>query len=294
MPHRVGPRDLALLAALALIWGSAFMFLKIAVATIPPLTAAAARVALATVVVNLYLRALGRSLPANRRVWLWALAAATCGFGIAFPLIAWGQQMISSALGAIVTASVPLFTLLLAHLFTRDEKITVRKGLGVTIGFIGVIILLAGGGDMSMEYSTVGILAVLGGSFCYAAEGLLLRRLRHLDPIVLTAMILLCGSAMLVPASLLVDQPWTLRPSAASLAAVTVLGIFSTALATLLLVVLIARVGATVTSLNNYVVPVIGAIMGITFLGEALTPVVVMAFIVILAGIYVTALGPRR
>lgn len=285
----------ALLLTLAFLWGSAFPFLKVAVATVPPVTTAAARVALAACLAFLYLKLKRRHLPRNPRVWLWATLASSCGLALPYSLIAWGQQTIPSAVAAICMASVPLFTLPLAHIFTRDEKITPHRALGILMGFAGIALLFSGGLDNpGGAVNPWGILAVLGGAFTYAIEGLVLRHLSRIDGATLTATVLICGATMLIPASILIDRPWQASPSAISLAAIVYLGIFPTALSTALLVVLVSRIGATLTSLNNYLVPLVGVILGILLLGEEVRAIFFVAFVIILAGVYVTSHGTAK
>lgn len=287
--------DALLLVTLALLWGSAFPFLKVAVETVPPVTTAAMRVTLAAGIAFLYMKFRGRRLPRNPRTWAWTWLSGLCGLALPYGLIAWGQQTIPSALAAICMASVPLFTLPLAHVFTRDEKITPARAVGVAMGFGGIALLFGGGlDDGTSAVNPWGILAVLGGAFSYSMEALVLRRLSRTDGATLAAMVLICAVVMLVPASLIIDRPWQLRPDASSLAAIVYLAVFPTAISTLLLVILVARVGATITSLNNYLVPLVGVVLGILLLGEEIRMIFFVAFGIILAGVYVTSHGGTK
>lgn len=293
MRPSVTPFDILLFAILALIWGTSFTFLKIALGSLPPLTVAAVRVTIGALVLLAYLAATGRRLPRGGRLWRVIAAASMAGLVLPFSLIGWGQGIIDSAVSAICMASVPLYTLPLAHLVTHDEKLTPRRVAGVVIGFVGVALLFAGkAGD---SHSTaLGVLAVLAGAFSYAVEGLMIRRLSqdkaaNIDGIALTAALLLVASLILTPAALIVEAPWTLRPTTASALATLYLGVVGSAISMLVMVMLISRVGATITSLNNYLVPVIGMLSGVLWLDERLSAGAVAACALILLGVAVTS-----
>ena len=136
--HAQRPRDWALLFALVAMWGSAFMFIKIAVAHVPPATIAAGRLAIGAVVLLIVIRAMGLRLPPFSGVWRQYAVLAFVGNALPFYLIAWGQRGIDSALAGILIAFMPLATLVLAHYFVRGEQVTRARAIGFVLGFIGI------------------------------------------------------------------------------------------------------------------------------------------------------------
>ncbi|MGI9382337.1 MAG: DMT family transporter, partial [Methyloligellaceae bacterium] len=219
-----GARDYALLMLLAIIWGASFMIIKIGVESLPAATLTASRLALAAALLLAVARFCGESLPRGGTLWGWIVASALFGNALPFTLISWGEETIDSGLAAILMAVMPLTTVLVAHLFTQDEKLTRRKAAGVLLGLAGLLILigpekLAGLGD-----DTVRQLAVASAAFCYGLNAVITRRFADQPPRALVAAGMLGSTTMLVPLSILVEQPWTLAPSGRSLMAMVVLG----------------------------------------------------------------------
>lgn len=291
-PHRI--RDWALLAALVAMWGSAFMFIKLGVATVPPATLAAGRLAIGAAILYAVMRSRGLALPPPGTRWLSFAALAVVGNSIPFYLISWGQQVIDSALAGILMAIMPLATLLLAHFFVAGERMTANRALGFSLGFGGIVVLmgpaaLAGLGGSLLEIMAQA--AVLAGALCYAANSVMARRLIETDFLVASTAVLILGAVAIVPLALVLDQPWTLAPSAGSAAAIVWLGIGPTALATLLYFTLVASAGPTFMSLVNYLSPIVAVLAGVTLLGEQPDTSAVAALGLILLGI---ALSRRR
>lgn len=289
-----GPGDLALLALLAAIWGASFLFIKVAVASIPPLTIVAVRVALGALLLLAVARARGVRLPRGRATWLRCAAIAAVGNVAPFALIAWGEARIDSALAAILMSTVPLATVLLAHALTRDERLSWDKVAGLAVGFVGVAILIGPGALGGLGDRLLGQLAVVTAACGYALSGIIARGLAGLSAAATGAAVLSVAASVAVPASLLLDRPWTLQPSAEALASVAVLGLLCTGGAYLILFRLVTRVGATFLSLNNYLVPLFGVLWGALLLGERVPPRALGALALILGGIAVTQVAARR
>jgi drug/metabolite transporter (DMT)-like permease len=289
-----GPGDLALLALLAAIWGASFMFIKVAVETIPPLTIVAGRVALGAALLLAVARARGVRLPRDRATWARCAAIAAIGNVAPFALIAWGEARIDSALAAILMSTVPLATVLLAHLLTRDERLSLDKAAGVAVGLAGVAVLIGPGALSGLGDRLLGQLAVVLAACGYALAGIVARGLAGQSAAATGAAVLSVAASVAVPGSLLLDRPWTLQPSAQALGAVAVLGLLCTGAAYLILFRLVTRVGATFLSLNNYLVPLFGVLWGALLLGERLPPRALGALALILAGIAVTQVAARR
>jgi len=267
--HRI--KDWALLAALVAMWGSAFLFIKLGVATVPPATLAASRLALGAATLYVVMRWRGLDLPPAGPRWLSFGALAIVGNCVPFYLISWGQQVIDSALAGILMAIMPLATLLLAHFFVAGERMTANRTFGFSLGFGGIVVLMGPAALAGLGGSLLAVTAqaaVLAGALCYAANSVMARRLIETDILVASTAVLIVATIAIVPLALILDRPWTLAPSAGSVVAIVWLGVGPTALATLLYFTLIASAGPTFMSLVNYLSPMVALLAGVTLLGE--------------------------
>ena len=277
-----------LLLALVVMWGSSFMFNRVAVASLPPWTIVAGRIGLAAIVLTVIVYAVGKRLPAPGRIWAPYVIIAIVGNAVPFYLITWGQQVVESALAGILMAIMPLATLVLAHFLIAGEHLTRQRASGFAIGFAGIVLLmgpaaLAGvGGDAVRIISQ---LAVLGGALCYALQSVLTRLIVKGDILVSAAATLIVATVVVLPVTLWLDRPWTLSPSAASTAAVVWLGIGPTALATVLYFMLIRSAGPTFMSLVNYLSPCVALVLGLLVMGETPRVTAYFGLALILTGI---------
>lgn len=260
-----------LLLALAAMWGSAFMFIKLGIATVPPATLVASRLALGALLLYTVMRMRGLALPPLGRRWIAFAVLAIVGNSAPFYLISWGQQFIDSALAGILMAVMPLTTLLLAHFFVAGERLTANRALGFSVGFSGILVLmgpavLSGLGGSLLEVTAQA--TVLAGALCYAANSVMARRLVAADFLVVSTGVLIVASMISVSLALVLDRPWTLAPGVSSTVAIVWLGIGPTALATLLYFRLIAAAGPTFMALVNYLSPLVALLAGVLLLGE--------------------------
>jgi drug/metabolite transporter (DMT)-like permease len=290
MPAR-SARDWILLSALAAMWGSAFLFIKLGVATVPPATLVAGRILLGALILYAALRWQGLALPRGGRAWAPFAAIAFLGNGAPFYLISWGQQTIDSAVAGILMAVMPLTTLLLAHFFVAGERMTLWRTAGFAIGFGGIVVLMGPDALAGLDSHIVAELAVLAGAICYAANSVLSRRLIAADFLVASTAVMIVATVLTLPLALLLDRPWTITPGAASLASIVWLGIGPTALATILYFKLIATAGPTFMSLVNYISPVVALLAGVFLLGEQPGPRAFAGLALILLGIAVSRRG---
>jgi drug/metabolite transporter (DMT)-like permease len=296
MRHRRPLIDWFLLLVLAGLWGSSFLFVKIAVREITPATLVAARFVIAASVLSVAVRARGLRLPTSRRVWSHYLLMGLIGNAVPFTLIAWGQIRVDVGLAGILMGVMPLMTLLLAHFFVPGERMTPRMAGGFAVGFIGLVALLGPeallelGGEASDLLSQV---AIASAAICYAISTIIARRLATLNPLVSATTVMWVTSAIMVPAALWVDRPWNLAPSAESIASVVWLGLFATALATILYFRVIQTAGPTFLSLINYMIPVVALTAGAVVLDEALVGTVLIGMALILTGLAISQLGSR-
>ena len=271
----MGWREWAMLLALSLLWGGSFFFNGVAVRELPSFTLVWLRVALAAAALLAVLRVTGQSLPRDRRIWVAFLGMGLLNNVLPFVLIVWGQHRIASGLAAILNATTPLFTVLVAHGFTSDERLTPLKVAGVLVGMAGVVAAIGTGALANLGSDVLAPLACLGAALSYALAGVFGRRFRRMGVAPLaTATGQVCASTlMLLPMMLLVDRPWTLpMPHISTWMAVLGIGLLSTALAYWLYFRILAAAGATNLLLVTFLIPVSAILLGVLALSETLLP----------------------
>jgi len=277
--------DFVALTALAAIFGASFIFTRIAVRDIPPLTVVAARLLLAALAVLVVMKMRGQSLPAGNRVWIFICASAFFGNALPFALISWGQVKVDAGLTAIFMAVMPLMTILLAHFVTADERMNLYKLCGVVVGLLGVVVLIGWdklgelGDEMVRQY------AIALGAVSYAINAIVTKHLTAVPRYSMIAALLLVASMMMLPLSLWYEQPWQLHWSAMATWAIVFLALGPTAIATLLILVIVGRQGASFLSQINFMVPLFGVLFGAVFLHEVLAPNAWISLLLILSGI---------
>ena len=283
----------ALLLSLALIWGSSYMLIKLGLETLPPLTIAAGRIALAALVVVVIVKLRGERLPVGINQWRPFVVMAMLSNVAPFILIAWGEVRIDSGLTGILLGCMPLTTLVLAHLFTRDERLSRVKIMGLTFGLSGLVILVGADALAGLGGHLLGEVAVIGAALCYASATVYAHRSVRTRPTVSSAATLLVATAIILPASLIIDTPWRLTPSVLSLSAIAMLGIVGTGIATLIYFRLIGGAGATFTSMINYLIPPISVLWGVLLLGESPSWRMAVALLLITVGVALISRKPR-
>lgn len=297
MKLRHGMADWGLLLALTVLWGSAFLFTKVAVGSIPSQLVAAGRLAIAaSLLVPLALVVAG-SLPAGKRLWLFLFLIAVFGNVLPFLLITWGQAYIDSGLAGILMAAMPLATLSLAHFLVPGERLTTFRVGGFVLGFGGVVAImgpesldtLVDGGSQLLPMS-----AVLAGAFCYALSAVFARLRPASDALPSAAATTLLATFMIAPFALAADHPPAPAPSLSALAAVGMLGAFSTALAGVLYFRLIKTAGPSFVSQLNYLIPLWAVAVGVVFLDERPESKHLLGLCLILGGILVSHLEQPR
>ncbi len=293
MPPKVIVHPVLLLFLLASIWSSSFAVIKIGVETIPPMTLAGVRIVLAVMLLFAYARFNGLRIPTDKRFWWLAFWMGLFGNGLPFTLIGWGEETIDSGLAAILMAVMPLTTLLLVHFFSTDEKLTPAKLAGMVIGFFGVIVLVGPEALKGLGGDAVRQIAVAGGAFSYAIATTIAKNMPRLHPSVSGTVVMTMGGAQMTILSLIIDQPWALTPSMASGIAAVYLGLFPTAIATLIYFHLMQVRGATFISFNNYLIPGLGVMWGALFLAEHVSLQEILALGLILTGIAIASLRKR-
>src|SRR5688572_672981 len=261
--------ELALLGILATLWGASYTFIKVGVETIPPVTLIAARTLIAGSILLLVMRLRGIALPKDRGLWLGFLVQACINSVIPFTLIAWGEKTVDAGLATILNSTSPIFTFLLTVLLVRHEAMTARKLFGVVAGMTGICLIVGLEAVGGFGDALIAQLAIIAATVSYAGAAIFGRRFMGLDSIVPAAGSMLCGTAILIPASLAIDQPWQLSPSMDSVLALLALSVFSTALAFTIYFRLLHTLGSVGTTSQAYLRVPIGVAIGALFLGEA-------------------------
>jgi drug/metabolite transporter (DMT)-like permease len=266
-------REWALLLALSILWGGSFFFVRVALDGLPPLTLVLARVGIGGAVLFAVLKAMGQVLPRQREVWMTLAVMALLNNLIPFSLIFWGQTAIPAGLAAILNATTPLFSVIVMHLFTTDEKATPNKIVGVLTGFAGVVLLVGPAAFGSPDTPLWALLACLAAALSYALSGLWGRRIKPLGitPVFTAWGQLTVTTLVMIPVVAIVDRPWTLAmPGWPSILAVLGLAVLSTALAYIIFFRILDSAGPTNLLLVTFLIPVSAILLASLFLGERL------------------------
>jgi drug/metabolite transporter (DMT)-like permease len=282
-----------LLALLAALWGASYTFIKLGVATIPPLTLIAARTLIAGVLLLVVMRWRKLKLPGNAANWRRFLFQACLNSVIPFTLIASAERSLDAGLATILNSTSPIFTFLLTYVVTRHEPATARKLFGALAGLAGICIIVGVQALDGLGAQLAAQIAVVTATICYAGAAIFSRGFRGLDPMAPAAGSLLCGAAILTPVSLVIDRPWTLTPSSGSVLALLGLAVFSTALAFVIYFRLIQTLGSVGTTAQAYLRVPIGVGLGVLFLGESLTSTAWIGLGCVVIGVAAMAIPAR-
>ena len=286
------PLDYFLLTLLALIWASAFFNIKIATYSYGPLTIAFLRIFFGAIPVIFLCYMKKIKIEAFSKDWYWFASIGVINLVIPFFLIAYGVQKVQSNLAAILMASTPLTAAALAHFFTKNEKINLIKFIGVLIGFSGIVFLFSDN-LLINENNIFSAFLILFGSCFYVIGGLLTLKISNKDNENVTASILIWGTLVLLPISLIIEQPWNLSPRLDSTLSLIYLGVFSTGIAWLLRFYILKHNGLVFQAQVAYLIPIFGVILGFVVLNEAITSKVIISLIAVIIGIYIVKKGSK-
>ncbi len=285
--------DYFILVLLSLIWASAFFNIKIATYSYGPITIAFLRIFFGAIPVIFLCYIKKIKIEAFSKDWYWFAAIGVINLVIPFFLIAYGVQKVQSNLAAILMASTPLSATVLAHLFTKNEKINITKSIGVLIGFSGIIYLFSDN-ILINENNFISAVLILTGSTFYVIGGLLTLKISHKDNENVTASILIWGTLVLFPVFLFFDQPWSLTPRLDSTLSLIYLGVFSTGIAWLLRFYILKHNGLVFQAQVAYLIPIFGVILGFLILKEAITSKVIISLVSVIIGIYIVKKGSKN
>lgn len=272
------------LTILSILWGGSFLFVELALEGLAVLSIVWLRVAGAAVLLALWLAVSGGGLPKGRRVWAALVVMGALNNVVPFTLLVLAQGEITGGLASILNATTPLWTVIVAHVFTTDERLTKAKALGLALGFAGVLVIAGGGAGGGLW----AIAACLGAALSYGFAGVWGRRFKPigLAPLQVAFGMLVSAALMLLPVWLAVDRPWSLPvPPTRPLLAVAGLALMSTALAYILYFRLLARAGAVMLSLVTFLIPASAIGLGVLVLGEPVLPRHLAGLGLILAGL---------
>lgn len=299
MAAECGPRsfsylaELALLVLLATLWGASYTFIKLGVASIPPVTFIATRTAIAAAVLLGVLHWRGMAMPTDLAIWRRFLFQAGLNSAIPFTLIAWAEQSVDAGLATILNSSAPIFAFILTRCRARRQSATGRQLFGVSSGMIGICLIVGERALSGVGEQLAAQLAIVAASVCYAGAAIFGRTFQGLDPMLPAAGSLLCGSIVLVPISLVMDHPWTLAPSSRSVLALICLSVFSSALAFTIYFRLIRTLGSVGATAQAYLRVPIGVTLGVVFLGETIAPASLIGLVCIIAGVAAMTIPAR-
>lgn len=286
--------ELALLLLLATLWGASYSFIKLGVATIPPITLIALRTLIAGVLLLLIMRWRGISMPADIATWGRFAFQACLNSVIPWTLIAWAERSVDAGLATILNSAAPIFTFLFTALVTRHEASPPRKLFGVMAGMAGICLIVGVKVFDHVGQELWAEIAIVAATLCYAGGAIFSRGFAGLDPMAPAAGSLLCGTAVLIPLGLVVERPWIATPSANSVCALLGLAVFSTAAAFVVYFRLIQTLGSVGTTAQAYLRVPIGVALSVTFLGERLSPTAWIGLVCVVAGVAAMTLPPRR
>lgn len=282
------------LLVLSLCWGSSFFSVEMALLSFSPLWIAAIRISIAAIALSLFVHVRGHRFPRRKKDIRLLLAAGIVGASIPFTLISFGQTGAESSTASILMAFTPLAAALLAHIGTHDEQLSALKLIGILIGLFGVAALMGGADGDELFAGALYKLAILMGAICYAASSLILRKASNLPTEVGAAGVMIGGALSIIPLALIAGEAPDALPGWRSVIAVLYLGLIPSALAVLVMVWLLGRVGVTFMTLNNYLVPVVGSALGVLLLGESFGIGRLSGLALILAGVLLTQYAHRR
>ena len=280
---------------LGLIWGSSFLWIKIAIGEVGPFTLVAWRLLFGLAGLALVVAVRRPSFPRDRRsLWAMALLGLT-NTALPFALISWGEKTIDSAVASILNGTVPLFAMVIAHFSLHDDRITLPRVVGLVTGFVGVIALMSRDiGPQGIQQGVVGQAAVLVAAVLYAGSSVFARRtLRDVSPTVQAFLPLLSAEAFVWGGALLTESPRIVPQQGPTWLALVWLGVLGSCVAYLLYFGLLQSVGPTRATLVTYVFPVVGVILGVLFLKETLDEYLVAGALLIVAGIAAVNWKPR-
>jgi len=277
--------ELLLLGLLALLWGSSYLLIKLALVGLPPVTLIALRVGLAAPLLLAAVAWQGHKLPRDLDAWRQLFVQSFLNASGAWLLLAWGQQHVDSGLAGVLNSTSPVFVFFITLLVTRHEALNSRKLAGALLGIAGVALIIGIDVLGGLGQQVLAQVAVLLGAMLYACAAVNGKRFAAQPPTVTAAGVMLCATAVLLPAALVLDRPWALQPTALSLLAAVLLAVFCTAGALLLYFRLVRTLGSMGVASQAYLRAGVSVILGMVLLDEAFRPSVGLGLLAVILGV---------
>jgi drug/metabolite transporter (DMT)-like permease len=284
-PARHSYRDYLLLLLLAFCWSTTYPLAKIGIGSIPPMTFIVMRSLIAALFLFAVLRVRGLALPTDLKAWKLFAFQQLINSTIPFTVITWAQQYVPAANTVVLAATTPIFAFLITWGITRHEPATLLKLAGAILGLAGTALIIGLDALAGFGHDILAEIAILLATLSFACGTIFGLRMSDYDPMVVAAGSLLVGGLVLLPGSLIFEHPWTLRPTAASLAAAGTMGIFSSALGLMLFYMCLARLGTLTTNAQAYLRIPIGVALSIVLLGETVPPNLALGLVLVMAGV---------
>lgn len=284
----------SLLVLLALLWGGSFFFIELALRELPIFTIVTGRVGIAALFLLLYLLIRGQRIPMMRRSIGEYLLLGLLRAALPIALIVWAETPIDSGLAGILNSTTPIFTAILAHFLTYDERLQANRLLGVLVSMVGVVVIVGPSALAGLGNHLLGQVAMLGATCSYGLAAIYGRRFKGTSPAVSICGMLSGATLLVLPLALLLEQPWLLRPSLIAISAVTAMALLGTALAFMLWLYLVGTIGATNSSLVTFLIPIMALLLGIVVLDEPIQPQAYVGLGLILLGLAVVQFGKSQ
>jgi drug/metabolite transporter (DMT)-like permease len=278
-------RDYALLLALACCWSSTYPLTKIGLGTIPPVTFISARSLIAALFLIVVLHIRGMRLPTDAKAWKLFAFQQSINSTIPFLMITSAQQYVDAAPTVVLASTTPIFAFLITWGITRHEPATFLKLLGAILGLAGTAVIIGLDALGGLSSNIVAEMMILLATISFACATIFGLRLSDYDPMVVAAGSLLFGGLVLLPVSLVLDHPWTLRPTADALVAIVSIGIFSSALGLMLFYMCLTRLGTLTTNAQGYLRIPIGVGLSVLLLGETVPSNLALGLVLVMAGV---------
>lgn len=277
--------DYVLLLVVATLWAGSYIWVKIGLESIPPITLMSARIGIAALLLMAVLRVRGMPLPDLRRTWRTYALQGVLATVLPFVLVAWGQQWVEAGPAAILNSVSPVFAFLITWHITRHEPATRLKLAGVALGLLGVLVVMGPGSGGGIGSQFLPQIAIVLSSLCYALGAINSRHFRDADPVVSAAGAMMAASVIIIPFAVLLERPWELSPSRSALLAAVTLGIFSTGLGYMLYFRLVRTLGSIGVTAQSYLRAPVGVLLAALLLGESVTLGMLAGMALVLLGV---------
>lgn len=277
--------EFLILGLLALLWGASYLFIKVAVTEIPPITLIAMRVTGAAIFLLAVMRLRKEKLPRDGRTWAMLFLQAIFNSIGAWTILAWGQQFVDAGLASVLNSTSPIFVFIFTALVTRHESLSGRKLLGALVGFGGVVLIIGIDVLRGLGTQVAGQLAALIGAVLYACAAIYGKRFNHLPAVTTAAGTMICATITLIPLAFIVEQPLAIKPSMEAVAAITTLSVFCTGVALLLYFRLVRTIGSMGVASQSYLRAGVGVVLGMAFLGETIALPVALGIAAAILGV---------